>query len=245
MGGYTVDGADFKQRLLALAAQARAEQVGFIDGLSAAARQAAGTPARWSAKDLVAHIATWWRTQGQRLALVAHGEQPESFIWSDEMNAAFFAANAGRSWDDVVDEAANAYNDWARTVASINAADLTEPTRILAMHGQPLWRLVLSNGYIHPRTHLAEHYVEGGDLAMATQIQESIAADLAALTPDAQGWALYNLACFYAKIARPDEALAHLARAFARDPGLRDEVSQDHDLDTLRALPAFQALLDI
>src|SRR5262245_16239704 len=84
---------DLKQRLLALIAEAREEQLAFIVGLSALERATVGIAERWSAKDLLAHIGAWWDRQGGRLAGVARGEQPDTFDWSDEENAATFAAN--------------------------------------------------------------------------------------------------------------------------------------------------------
>ena len=54
--------------------------------------------------------------------------------------------------------------------------------------------------------------------------------------------ALYNLACFYATTGQPDKALPLLPEALRLRPDLVEWSKEDSDLDTLRDMPAFQAL---
>jgi adenylate cyclase len=52
-----------------------------------------------------------------------------------------------------------------------------------------------------------------------------------------------NVGCVYAKAGRKEDALACLARTFARGIGKRDWIEKDPDYDSLRDDPRFQALL--
>ena len=54
----------------------------------------------------------------------------------------------------------------------------------------------------------------------------------------------YNLACFYSIRGELDEALLHLRYAIRLDPVYRDDARIDPDLDPLRDLPEFQALVN-
>jgi tetratricopeptide (TPR) repeat protein len=51
----------------------------------------------------------------------------------------------------------------------------------------------------------------------------------------------YNLACAEAKLGEADAALDHLALAVAGEPALAAAARGDHDLDSLRADPRFDA----
>lgn len=53
----------------------------------------------------------------------------------------------------------------------------------------------------------------------------------------------YNLACLYAIIGRPDDALANLTEAFKRSDALRLEALSDADFTSLREDPRFVALV--
>jgi len=191
-------GEDLKQRLVALIAEARAEQLAFIGGLSPLERARVGSAERWSAKDLLGHIGAWWGRQGGRFARVARGEQPDTFDWSDAENAETFATNRDRPWEAVAADTAQAYATLLEAVHALGLQDLTDPGRVRAMHGRPLWRLVLGNGYRHPQTHLAEHYLQRGEIERATKLREAMAEALPRRLPDLRGTELYNLACFYA-----------------------------------------------
>ncbi len=54
----------------------------------------------------------------------------------------------------------------------------------------------------------------------------------------------YNLACFYSISGNLDEALTHLRYAIRLDPVYRDDARVDTDLDPLRDLSEFQALVN-
>jgi serine/threonine protein kinase/Flp pilus assembly protein TadD len=67
-------------------------------------------------------------------------------------------------------------------------------------------------------------------------IQRSLAID----SEDSQ--MLYNIACSYALIGMPEEALSSLETAVDKGFGFKDWLEHDTDLDSIRAMPRFQAI---
>jgi len=63
-----------------------------------------------------------------------------------------------------------------------------------------------------------------------------------ALRPDDYG-TLYNAACFHALAGEPERALDLLERSIATGEGFREWIDRDTDLDSLRDLPRFGALM--
>jgi tetratricopeptide (TPR) repeat protein len=55
---------------------------------------------------------------------------------------------------------------------------------------------------------------------------------------------LYNIACMYAVLDNPNEALNCLEKAVDKGYGQKDWVQHDSDLDSLRQLPRFQAIVE-
>jgi non-specific serine/threonine protein kinase len=63
-----------------------------------------------------------------------------------------------------------------------------------------------------------------------------------AIEPDDPG-VLYNVACNYSLLGRPEEAIDSLERAINNGFGFKQWIEHDSDLDPLRDIPRFQALL--
>ena len=63
-----------------------------------------------------------------------------------------------------------------------------------------------------------------------------------AIDPEDSGM-LYNIACAYALIGMPEEALASLETAVDNGFGHREWLDFDTDLDSIRAMPRFQAIV--
>ena len=53
----------------------------------------------------------------------------------------------------------------------------------------------------------------------------------------------YNLGCFYARVGDRDKALERLEQCVSRAGGFREWIAHDHDWDSLRGDPQFEALL--
>jgi tetratricopeptide (TPR) repeat protein len=136
----------------------------------------------------------------------------------------------------------------AELLAAIDACPddlLTNPEGMPWRAGQPLWTVVIGNGYLHPVEHLVYFYLERGEVERATAAQQATvdtARQLFGEDSDAYSNAVYNLGCFYAKTGQSAPAIAAVGEALRRNPGLTEWSKEDSDLDSLRAEPAFQAL---
>jgi tetratricopeptide (TPR) repeat protein len=231
------------ETLLSLQTKAQQDVEAFGSSLSETEREATGQQERWSPKDLIAHISSWWHIQGERFAQIAQGNSSVDFAWSDEVNATLFTTNAQRSWEEVMAEMALSAAEWRKAIQQLKAEDLQlrDPTED---EGSPLWRLILGNGCLHPAQHLTEHYLERGETEKATQLQEKIASRLITSLPALSALAYYNLACVYAQVGRGEEAVKELGQALELDQTLRPIARQDKDFSPIQALPAFQALFE-
>ena len=233
-----------KMSVLELLRRTHEEEQALTEGLSEAERAESGTPERWSAKDLIAHITAWKDRQVRRMEAAASGETPPSFDDTDHENAHIFEQYRHLSLSEVEEEADFVSADLVAFVERFPEEQLIDPQRYSWTNGRPLVASVLGNGVWHPYIHLTEFYRERGAPERAVQIQETLAdavrrMDLpAAIRANAE----YNLACVYATTGQPDKALALLPEALRLDPALVEWAPRDPDLASLHATPAFQAL---
>ncbi len=236
-----------KARLVNLLQRAHEEVQTFVAGLSDEDRAAVGTLERWSAKDLVAHLAEWQARSTQSLAAARRGEPPPPYYHDiDQANAEIFARYHGRPWAEVLDVLARAQAEAVEHVQGMAEDDLLNTTRFPWQQGRALWRLIVGNEYLHPLGHLTQWYVEHGRPEQAARLQETAAQSLAGLSdaPDWQGLIRYNLTCFYALSGQKEPAIATLTEALRLNPGLVGWSKQDPDLAAIREEPAYRALVD-
>jgi len=233
-----------KPRILHLVDQAHLEVCGFWDQLSAEDRAQVGRPDRWASKDLMAHLVGWNGRMNRRMAGLPDSESPNELEELDRINAALFAANRTRTWEDLLAEDKRAHAELLRAVESMSEEDLTLPGRLAWAGSGPAWMALLGNAHWHPYHHLCMYLVEHAQLERATQIQETMTRDLLALDQGDRhkGTTLYNLACFYALTHRPQKAIENLREALPLAPSLVEWSKQDNDLDSLRELEEFKAL---
>ena len=130
-------------------------------------------PRGWPAGLLMAHIASWRIRLRDSLIQASRGEPisgPPADI--DAVNAAQLARDAGVSLEEAARRADTLLGDlidlWA-TSGDRPFSWFTAKTT-----GEALIR----NSYIHPRRHLAEHYVERGDRSRGAEIREETMAEL-------------------------------------------------------------------
>ena len=130
-------------------------------------------PGGWSAALLMAHIASWRTRLRDSLIEASRGlpvTGPPSNI--DAANAAQLERDARISLEAAATEADTRFADlldlWA-TLGNRPFAWFTAKTT-----GEALLR----NSYIHPRRHLAEHYVERGDRSRGARLKEETLAEL-------------------------------------------------------------------
>ena len=226
--------------LLEVVARARALEQTLAGFFDEQARSATGTVENWAAKDHFAHIATWQEWQARRLAAIASGNPPDRPAENDVV----FAQYRDEPWDTIWAWAMRALDEDAAMVAQTSEEDLTDPNRFPWSNGRSFVSSFISNVYLHPIEHLVQMYEERGDDDAAERVQLESVALIRDLFGKGEEYAnaVYNLGCFYAKRGRASDAIARVGEALAVNPRLTEWSKEDSDLDSLRDLPAFQAL---
>ncbi len=199
---------------------------------------------RWTAKDNIAHLNTWREHAVRILDSVRLGgpvEGPFDDSQIDGRNAEIYEAHRYDSADVVRAAAVTTYAALKEAVAGCRDVELRRerPT------GGEVWRLVPGNGHAHVAQHvsswLAEHDDPAG--AEATALWAYTLETELFPEPADKAVADYNLACFYARNARVDEALPLLGGALRSQPELREWAMNDPDLTPIRQDPRVQSLV--
>lgn len=239
-----------KSLVLELLREAREQEQTTTANLSAAEREATGTWEQWSAKDTISQIAFWKRLQTGKLRTALRGEPLP--VWNtseivDPLNREHYAQWQQRPWDAIAAESEGAYDELAAQVRAMTEAELSEDRP----DGGTLWPETLGNGIWYPYTELIRLARRRGDAAGEARIVAARIAGnervLATLRASGAGDFpvanhVYNLACYCALAGKSERAIALLGEAFKLRHGLMTLGLQDSDLDSLRGLPAFQAL---
>jgi len=233
----------FKPKLVALLKRGIEEQRAFIAGLSDVQRAEVGTSHKWSAKDNLAHIAFWQKLHVQEFQMLKRGETLPKLPDDNEQNELIFQAHHDQTWPDVIAATESASADLLALLEGYIEADLTTSNQLPPPRISPARRYFLENGYSHPIFHYADYYLEHGEIARATALQQELAKGTASLgDDDSCGIADYNLACFYAKTGQKDLALGLLPGALKLAPRLLEWSKEDSDLLSLHGETAYQAL---
>lgn len=199
---------------------------------------------RWTAKDNIAHLNTWREHAVRTLDAVRLGEPVEGPFDDrdiDGRNAEIYAEHRRDPSDAVRTASATTYAALKDAVAACTDDELRRerPT------GGAVWRVVPGNGHAHVAQHvsswLAEHDDRAGAEATAMWAHK-LETDLFPEPAD-RAVADYNLACFYARNARVEEALPLLGSALRSQPELRDWAKSDPDLSSVREDPRVQSLV--
>jgi tetratricopeptide (TPR) repeat protein len=237
---------EVKNRLVDLLQRVQEDERSFVASLGESERSMIGTPERWSAKDVVAHLAEWRARTAANLAAVRRGEPVASNDDIDASNAEIFQRYHDWSWEDVLRQSETSHSQLIERVQGLTEDELADTQLLPWQRGRPVWRAIAGNEYAHPISHLAICYAERGDQDRATALQETAAWLLAPLddSPGWQGTIRYNLACHYALIGEKDQAITKLTEALRLYPGLAEWARQDTDLISIREEPAFQKLTE-
>jgi tetratricopeptide (TPR) repeat protein len=233
-----------KANLLEAVARGRADQQAFVEQLGDEERAAMGAMDHWSAKDHLAHLNFWRRQSIARLEAAANGEMPPDTDDFQHLNEETFEAERLARWADVLAEADRLFAVVVPALAPLSEEDLADAHRYPWRKGNPLAWTVIGAFLEHPAEHYAQWYREQGDTARAlARYQETVQTmwDLFGAS-EVYGNALYNLGCYYAQAGETEAAIDAVRQAFPLDPRLVEWSKQDSDLDSLRNLPAFQAL---
>jgi tetratricopeptide (TPR) repeat protein len=232
--------------LIELCGRAQSDQRELLATLSDDERAAIGTADHWVIKDTVLHIAFWKKTQVERLVAAARGEAPVELEHYEQVNARVFEEWRERPWPAVIDESERVFEALVAQIRAFDPEALTDPDRYAWQNGRALISSVVGNGFWHPESHIAQCYIDRGDLPRATRMQEQLTEQLGQygdqLVP--RGEALYNLACFYAVNGLADQALALLPESLRLQPSLVEWSKEDPDLVSLHDVPAYRALYE-
>lgn len=233
-----------KKALIALLERGRREERRVWDQLSQTSREARGTPEAWSMKDVAAHLAEWKDREASRLDSARDGLTPERTEGFDAANAEIFEIHRDKTWNEVMDLEARAFEHLVASVDALSEETLFDETAFEWTDGRSLAWIAAFTGYHHPQDHLSEVLFKHGDPAGAEAARIRVVEGMATVdnSARARGTYLYNLACFYALHGMPEKALENLSQSFALRPDLVDWSKHDSDLDSLRGLEAFQAL---
>ena len=235
-----------KNGVIDLLGRAQFDQRELLAALTDHERAAIGTADHWSVKDVVLHIAFWKNREVERLAAAARGETPVDLEHYNQVNARVFEEWRERPWLAVIDESERVFDALVAQVRAFDPDALADPNRYEWQNGRSLLSSLVGNGFWHPESHIAQCYIDRGDLPRATRLQEDLTEQLGQygdqLAP--RGEALYNLACFYAVSGQADQALALLPEALRLQPDLVAWSKEDADLIPLHDLPAYHALYE-
>jgi tetratricopeptide (TPR) repeat protein len=229
----------FKPRFLDLLRWSQTSQNAFFAQFPAEELGMSGTPDLWSAKDHVAHMSFWRRRLVARVqAAVEEQPQPQGVDFED-MNPVIFAQNHDRLWPDILAESDQVYADLIRQTERVSEDDLTIADRFdWAPKGTPLYLLYMGNSFDHAANHLSQYAADRGDLERAISTYAEWASHVTdpEMPGTLRGFALYNLACFYATHGRLEPARPALRESFQLYPDGREIAKNDPDLDALRPL---------
>lgn len=184
-----------KARLLEVVASTYAEERKMIEQLSAAERAEKGTFNHWSAKDVVAHISAWKHQAALTLEAAARGERRSGIDSVDTYNTRILEEQPARLWSDVTVNMKRVYKELVAGIQNCAEADLIDSRRFVWRGVEPLWKLVMCDGYEHAIQHLSGFYLKRENVARATEVQLAAVEAMAQFFRDTDyySFALYNL----------------------------------------------------
>jgi hypothetical protein len=235
------------RRLLEVLARGQADQDAFAVGLSRDEREAHGELHDWSAKDQVAHNNFWRQDAIWRLQAALEGGSPpdtdDDLAWNDRV----FLEQRDMPWEQLVTETRRLRAETAALVRQFSPDALSQKDRYPWQHGGSLETLIFVNWYDHPAEHWADFYLRRHEIDRALELRRTVAAtvhELFADNPKLYSYMLYKLGGTCARNNRSEEAMSAIREALTVNSSLSERLRQDADLDSLRALPAFQMLYE-
>jgi hypothetical protein len=233
-----------KPGLLEVLSSAHEEEQAFLASLSGEERVAGSSAGRWSARDLLTHLAVWKMRLARSLAALIRGEDPAQYDDLTAENAAIFDENRGVLWPALAEWLTQGQDELVKQTQALTDDILYDTRRFAWQNGQPYWRLIVMDGYWHPTLHLSAFYYERGEPGRLNERVESSTARLRGLDRSIswQGKMLYDLACYYALTRQSATAVARLREALRHDPALTEWSQTDSDLSPIRDDPGYAAL---
>ena len=141
------------------------------------------------------------------------------------LNAQVFEEQRERPWAEVLLDAEQAHADLLATVECFSEDDLVRSgwpppeggEQGVFSESQPLWGIILGNGFWHLLEHFTQFYLDRSEVWRATQLQRAGADKVTQedLPADMQSIELYTLALFYAMTKQETSAQETLRQALA------------------------------
>lgn len=238
-----MDNAKLKEAMLDLFADMRNEMDALIQGLSEADKKARGSMEKWSAKDMLAHLAFWGSHFNKQVEKAMVGEAvPLAGDYYELLNDGVLLRNLEKPFEDARREESEAFNKTIALMNSFSADELADPEKFEFLNHRPLMDRALGTEGWHVLSHLSDYYARKGDLKRAEALQVSYTEKL----KDFPGWkanAIYNLACFYSLNGMKEKAFENLEIAFKERPELKEWSQQDPDLSPICDEADFKALV--
>jgi len=232
--------------VLALLERGKADQDAFGERLSAQEREARGELHDWTPKDQVAHNNFWREDAVRRLKAALEGGTPpdtaDDLAWNDRV----FKEQRETPWEQLVEETERLYSESVALINQLSPDDVTEKDRYPWQGGESVESLIIVNWYDHPAEHWTEVYLARHEIDFALELRQAVATTIRDLFPHfpmSYSYMAYKLGGYSARGGRPEQAIAALRDALVVNPSLIDSMLTDTDLDSLRTLPEFQALL--
>lgn len=195
----------------------------------------AAVDGRWHAKDHLAHLSWWrWRTVHILDALRTGGELPPPVPDDDGVqNAIIYAEVKDRPAAEVRADASESWTALRTAVEQSSEEDLHKPNP--RRPESPVWEAI-PGAVGHAGTHVWSWLLDVGEEGRAMDVARwswEVEARFFT-TPGQLAESRYNLACVYARLGMPEEALPLLRASFEARPDLAGWARQDHDLDRIR-----------
>jgi hypothetical protein len=198
-----------------------------------------GPPGGWTASMMFFHLAKWRERLWNALAGASEGRPVDAPMGNiDELNDREMEGATGVSLADAAarsDAALTSLIAMLETMGDVPFAWYSAATTAEA---------VVRNSYVHPRIHLAEQFLQRGDVARSQRLLEESASEMRRADAPAHilGGVLYNLAGVRASQNRIEEALALLEEGLPMRQDLKAVARSDPDLALLRDSSRFRAV---
>jgi hypothetical protein len=196
-------------------------------------------PEGWSPAMMFFHVARWRERLWNGLAGAGEGRPANPPAESiDDLNDMEMAGAGDVSLADAAARSEAAFTSLIalfETIGDVPFTWFTAETSASAL---------VRNSYIHPRLHLADQYLQSGDVERSRRIIEESADEMRRTEAPGHilGGALYSLAGVRVAQDRVDEALSLLEEGLPMRPDLKSVAAKDPDLEALRDSDRFRAL---
>jgi uncharacterized damage-inducible protein DinB len=143
-----------KRRLVKKLKEERRKLLQAAQALSPSQRETPFLGGKWSAKDVLAHIAAWDREQLKGVQQLLRGERPGflDFDW-DEFNARAVAARHGASFEAIVKETEQTLDEFIATLESIPEEEFAKLRGLRWKRWEVTLEWVVSGTYTHDAEH--------------------------------------------------------------------------------------------